>query len=284
MKKIKILSLACLSLISLASCRSKVEKENNHVISVAASESPHAKILNEAVKPLLAKKGFTLEVTVLDWTLQNDAVYNGDYDANYFQHRPYLQQFDSGTAIYQEDYHYTKVFPSALVHYEPLRIYPGKSAASDFESKKKTATYEICADTSNKIRALNLLKAAGAIDGYETTADGEIKVPSNITLIDENQLVAQKNDYDYAVLPCSTALIGNLLPDETLPVESGEVADRNTNVLAANVRYYGKNESYRTKIDALTDALLDTAVADYIKNTWKGIIAVDQKRLPIPHK
>ena len=78
MKKAFILSsLAVLSLASLASCGGR---DTSKVIAVCASESPHALILNNAVKPLLEEKGYRLEVTVLDWTLQNDAVLNGDYD------------------------------------------------------------------------------------------------------------------------------------------------------------------------------------------------------------
>jgi D-methionine transport system substrate-binding protein len=279
MKKSTVLFLSALSVIGLASCKTKVQKEANNVITVAASESPHAKILNEAVKPLLAAKGYTLEVTVLDWTLQNDAVSKGDYDANYFQHRPYLQQFDSGSANYVQDYTYTKVFPAASVHYEPLRIYAGKSAATDFETKKKTATYEICSDVSNEIRALDLLKVNGVIDDYETDKDGNpINLPKNITLIDENQLVAQKDDYDYAVLPCNTALTGNLNADSTLPVEGGIVADRNANIIAANVKYYKKSTSYKTKIDVLVEAVLDPSVATFIRDTWQGVIAVNQQK------
>lgn len=114
MKKAFILSsLAVLSLASLASCGGR---DTSKVIAVCASESPHALILNNAVKPLLEEKGYRLEVTVLDWTLQNDAVLHGDYDANYFQHRPYLQQYETNKDNYSETYTYTKVFPTALVH------------------------------------------------------------------------------------------------------------------------------------------------------------------------
>ena len=59
---------------------------NENKITVCASELPHAKILNEAIKPILKEKGYDLKVTVLDWTIQNSAVANDEYDANYFQH------------------------------------------------------------------------------------------------------------------------------------------------------------------------------------------------------
>ena len=86
MKKINIF-LSCITILSsslLASC------DNANTITVCASELPHAKILNEAVAPILKEKGYDLEVTVLDWTIQNSSVANDEYDANYFQHIPYL--------------------------------------------------------------------------------------------------------------------------------------------------------------------------------------------------
>lgn len=284
MKKAFILSsLAVLSLASLASCGGR---DTSKVITVCASESPHALILNNAVKPLLEEKGYRLEVTVLDWTLQNDAVLNGDYDANYFQHRPYLQQYETNKDNYSETYTYTKVFPTALVHYEPLRIYAGKAKAADFEKNKKTATYEICSDSSNEIRALELLKVNGVIDSYEVdesgtplNENGTVKGHKNIHLIDEAMLSAQLEDYDYAALPCNTALTANLTADDTLPVEDSSVAELRANVIAANVESYKKDEAYKAKIDALTEAVLDESVASYIKSTWNGVIATYQKSL-----
>ena len=94
----------------------------NTVIKVCASDVPHAEVLENCVKDLLAAQGYTLEVTVLDWTLQNDAVANGDYDANYFQHVPYLNTYE-GT---------TKLFATCKVHYEPLGIYSDTKTVSDF--------------------------------------------------------------------------------------------------------------------------------------------------------
>lgn len=277
MKNIKALLLSAVSLAGLVSCG---DNSSSNVITIAASESPHALVLENAVKPLLKEKGYDLKVTILDWTIQNDGVYNNDYDANYFQHRPYLQQFDSGNATYSEDYTYKKVFPAAEVHFEPLRIYAGKSSASDFEAKKTTATYEICSDVSNEIRALDLLVANGVISSYETDNSGNpINLPSNITLIDENHLVAQKDDYDYAVLPCNTALTGNLTADTSLPVESGDVADLRANVIAANVSKFASDTTYQEKINALVDAVLDESVATYINNTWNSVIVPVQKSL-----
>ena len=278
MKKIVNLFFV-VSALSLVGCN-KTGSSDKNVITVAASEIPHAEILNNAVKPILEKEGYTLKVTILDWTLQNDAVYNGEYDANYFQHRPYLQQYDSGNTTYSADYTYTKVFPAATVHFEPLRIYPGKKSASEFQANKTTATYEICSDVSNEIRALDLLKEAGVISGYETDAKGNpINLPSNIHPIDENLLVSSIKDYDYAVLPTNSALTGKLTADTTLPVESNTVKEKNANVLAANVKNYKNDNTYKTKIDVLVDALLGKDVADFITKNYLGVISVAQEDL-----
>lgn len=273
----KTIAFALLPLIFLSGCNGG---DTSKTIAVAASEIPHAEILNEAVKPLLEEKGYKLEVTVLDWTLQNDGVYNGDYDANYFQHRPYLQQYDSGSTAYSEAYSYSKVFPVASVHFEPLRIYPGKKGAYEFASSKATATYEICNDVSNEIRALDLLVSAGVISSYEKDKEGNpTNLPSNITPIAEELLVASIKDYDYAVLPTNTALTGKLSGDSSLPMESDSVKDLRANVLAANVSKYKGDSIYKDKIDVLADCLLSSSVASYIQTKYSGVIASAQKDL-----
>ena len=111
MKRLNIILLGSLLLAgSLTSCG-----DDLHTITVAASELPHAKILNEAVKPLLEEQGYKLKVSVLDWTLQNDAVAHDEYDANYFQHIPYLNANNlTGDK---------ELVAAAKVHYEKLCLY-----------------------------------------------------------------------------------------------------------------------------------------------------------------
>lgn len=252
---------------SLASCSDSADKK----ISIAASEIPHAQILNEAVKPLVEAKGYTLEVKVLDWTLQNDAVANNEYDGNYFQHRPYLQQYAGNS-------NYEKVEPIVAVHFEPLRIYRGKAASG--AKPTKDSTFEICADSSNEKRALDLLVSAKLLDGYDVDAEGNpTNLPSNITLIDENLLASSLTDYDFGVLPCNTALTANLTADISLPVEADTVADKNANVLAVNTSKYTNDSAYKAKIDVLADALLDKSVATYINTAWNNVIEPFQKDL-----
>jgi D-methionine transport system substrate-binding protein len=280
MKKslLSTIALAALLSTSTVSCSS-----TETVIKVAASDVPHAEILNsDAVKNAVKEKGYTLEVTVLDWTLQNDEVYNGTYDANYFQHRQYLQNWDSGSATYDESYEYQKLFPVAAIHSEPLRIYAGKSADKILSS---SCTFVICNDATNSIRALDLLKANNLIEDYTLAEDGTLKLDdegihpyglSNITLIKESLLATSLSDYDFGVLPTNSALTGNIAVDENLPVEDSTQQLYRANVLAASVTKYASDATYKTKIDVLTDVLLSSATSEAIISLYSGVVVPTQ--------
>ena len=107
----------------LAGCGSKGGTDDK-VIKVAASATPHAEILEQA-KPILAEKGYDLQVTVFDDYVQpNEVVESGDFDANYFQHIPYLDSFNAEKG--------THLVNAGGIHYEPFGIYPGvKGALAD---------------------------------------------------------------------------------------------------------------------------------------------------------
>ena len=254
----------CLT-VGLTSCNKK-----DKTIYVCASELPHADILENAVAPILKEKGYTLKVTVLDWTIQNDSVANKDYDANYFQHVPYLETY-TGTV---------KLFAAAKVHYEPLGIYKGSSTGALSEGK----TFAICNDESNAIRALELLKANGVIDTVPANNDkltftGSSWTSENgvtVTLIAEELLAASMTDYDFVCLPCNTALTGNVSASLQVAKEvDADLVAAKANVLAARVDDYKNDEVYKTKIDVLTDALLSKEVSDYVNQKWGGAITCD---------
>lgn len=272
MKK-RILSLVTIFILVLALCFTTSCEKEDKTIYVCASELPHADVLENAVAPILKEKGYTLKVTVLDWTMQNDAVANKDYDANYFQHVPYLETYTGAV----------KLFASAKVHYEPLGIYKGKES-NDLEAGLSSVA--ICNDESNAIRALELLAAKGFINGdLPISEDGKLTftgsswVSSNnvkVNLIAEELLVAAMPDYDFVCLPCNTALTGNV--DETLKVakeDSPELVAAKANIIAARLDDYNSDSSYKAKIDALTDAVLSKAVSDYVNQKWNGAITCD---------
>ncbi len=256
--------LAVTVLFAFTSC-----EDSAKTIYVCASELPHADILQNCVAPLLKEQGYTLKVKILDWTLQNDAVANGDYDANYFQHVPYLSLYNGATQL----------VATCKVHYEPLGIYRGKATGELADGK----TFAICKDESNAIRALNLLLDKGVITQLPVT-DGKLDFSNSwtdngitVTLIDEALLVASMPDYDFVCLPCNTALTGNVEQSKRVAYEDGEeFVSQNANVLAVRANDYANDSQYKTKIDALTDALLSQEVSNYVMEKWNGAIPCDQ--------
>ena len=131
-------------------------KDDDKTITVAASATPHAEILEEA-KPLLEKEGYDLEVTVFDdYVRPNEVVESGEFDANYFQHIPYLDQFNEEKG--------THLVNAGGIHYEPFGIYPGtKDSLDDLEDGDSIAVPN---DTTNEARALLLLQHIPYLDQF----------------------------------------------------------------------------------------------------------------------
>ena len=271
MRKNIFKTLLVLVLLLTISFTTSCGGSKDKVIKVCASELPHADILENAVAPILKEQGYELKVYVLDWTIQNDSVALGDYDANYFQHIPYLNTYD-GQA---------KLFASCKVHYEPLGIYKGKSSGNLTDGK----TFAICNDESNAVRAFELLKAKGVLDEIPVTSEGKLtfsgsKWTSNngvtVTLIAEELLVASLPDYDFVCLPCNTAYTGNVDQARKVAFEDdAKQVSEKANVLAARLNDYQTDETYKAKIDALTNALLSSEVSEYVNQKYSGAITCD---------
>ena len=269
MKKCFLCLVAVLALV-LSVCLTSCNKDEK-TIYVCASELPHDEDLENPVEPIVKEKANTLKLTVIEWNRQNDSVASGDYDANYFQHVPYLE-------LYTGD---VKLFASAKVHYEPLGIYKGSSTGELKDGK----SFAICNDESNALRALELLKAKGVIETLPVDEEGKLTITGSswtsengvtVTLIAEELLVASMADYDFVCLPCNTALTGNV--NGALQVakeDDAELVAGKANVIAARVEDYKNDEVYKAKIDALTDAVLSKAVSDYVNEKWGGAITCD---------
>jgi D-methionine transport system substrate-binding protein len=266
MKKIRNLIAGLIGVVALASCSG-----NSKTIRVCASSIPHAEVLEESVKKIVEEKGYKLEVKVLDWTIQNGAVANKDYDANYFQHIPYLESGDYKDSL----------VATCKVHYEPLGIYRGK-ATGELSTGK---TFSICNDVSNAIRAFELLKAKGVLntipvseDKESLTFEGNTYTQGDITikLVAEELLAATRVDYDFACLPCNTAYTGNVTSDLQVAKEDDPAqVSLKANVLAVRKADYLNNQEYKEKIDVLTDALLSKEVSDYFKTKYLGAMTCD---------
>lgn len=260
MKKI-ILTIALI--LGLASCGAK---EDDKVITVGASSVPHAEIL-EAAKPQIEEAGYTLDIQVFDdYVLPNKALDNGDLDANYFQHQPYLDE-----QIKEFGYDFTSV---ANVHVEPIKIYSQKyKEVSEIEDG---ATVLISNSVSDQARILDLLATQGLI----TVKKGVD--PKLITFddIESNPLNLQFDaDYDPALLPSiyqngegdlvaintNFALSAGINPDDAVLSESED--SEYANVLA--VRSEDK-DSEKTKV--LKQALTSEETRQFIESEYDGAV------------
>lgn len=269
MKKLLLTITTLLTLCSLASC----SEDSTKVIKVCASEIPHAEVLKGCVKQLVEKQGYKLKIKVLDWTLQNDAVANGDYDANYFQHVPYLNKYTLNGV--------NPLAAAVKVHYEPLGIYHGKSTGNLEDGK----TFEICNDTSNAIRALELLKAKGVFTTIPVSEDGQSLIfegnswtseGKKVTLISEELLVASLKDYDFACLPCNTALTGKISNSTQVAKEDDpDQVSLKANIIAVRKENYLNDAIYKTKIDVLCDAMLSSEVSSFFERQYSGLMTCD---------
>ncbi len=147
----------------VAGAAAAVEVTEKGTITVAASPVPHAEILAKAAE-ILAQQGWTLQVTEFeDYVQPNLVVESGDFDANYFQHIPYLNNFNEEKG--------THLVNAGGIHYEPFGIYPGTK--SSLEELSDGDVIAVPNDTTNEARALLLLEANGLIklkDGAGLTA------------------------------------------------------------------------------------------------------------------
>ena len=234
---------------------------DDKVIKVGASPTPHAEILNNAVKPAVEKAGYTLEVVEFtDYVLPNTATEDGEIDANYFQHIPYLDDFNK-----EQGTHLVSV---AGVHIEPMSIYAGKTASLD--ALADGATVAVPNDTTNEARALLLLQTAGLIELNDPTdlaaTPKDIKSnPKNLQFkeVEAATVPTILPDVDIAVINTNYAIGANLASDLVLKTESGD--SPYVNVLVVKE---GNENSEKTKV--LVDAISTQEVKDYITKTYNG--------------
>ena len=267
-KKIAVL-LALVMLFTafaaLAGCGSKSGdggSGDDKTITVGASPAPHAEILNVA-KELLAEEGYTLEIKEYnDYILPNNAVENGELDANFFQHITYMNDFNEENG--------THLVAVAKTHYEPMGLYPGKTASID--ELKEGASIAIPNDGTNEARALFLLEAQGLIklkDGIDFTAtklDIE-ENPMNLDIIEMEaaQLVRALEDVDMAVINGNYAKTAGLSIDNVLAIES---ADSDAATAYVNVLAVKEGNENNEAIQALVKALTSDEVKNYINETY----------------
>lgn len=249
----------------LTGCSKKEEVDKN--IKVGASSTPHAEIL-EAARPILEQEGYTLEIVVYnDYVQPNVALESGDLDANYFQHQPYLDQYNAENK--------TDIVSAGSIHYEPYGLYPGKTATLD--ALADGAQIAVPSDVSNEARALLLLEAQGLIKlkegvGLNATKNDISENPKNIEIveIEAAQLARSLQDVDMAVIN------GNYAIEAGLNVSKDAIASEDKASIAAQtyaniVAVKSGNES-REDIKALIKALQSDTVKKFIEDTYEGAV------------
>ncbi len=245
---------------------SEAADENLEVIKVGASITPHAEILAQ-VKDVLKEQGYDLQIVEYnDYVLPNTALEDGDLDANFFQHQPYLDDFNK-----ENNTHLVSV---AAVHFEPFGLYAGKTASLD--DLQDGATVAVPNDTTNEARALLLLEAQGLIKlkddaGLQATVLDIVENPKNLQIqeIEAAQLVRSLPDVDIAAINGNYAKEGGLDVADAIAVEASDslAADTYANVIAVKE---GNENSAKTQ--ALVNAVLSDDVKNYIKETYGNAV------------
>lgn len=258
MKKLIALALVLVLTLSAAS----VLAENKKVV-IGATPSPHVLILEQVVEDLKAL-GFDLEIlTFTDYVLPNPATASGELNANYFQHLPFLNEYNKNAAA---DAQLAAAIP---VHYEPYGLYAGtKKALDELAEGDKIA---VTNDPSNETRALLLLQSAGLIKLAEDVGpDSSVTAldikenPKKLEIVELNAelIPASLGDVAFAVINGNFAIGAGLSPAEDalfLEPAEGDAGKTYTNYVV--VKAGDENADY---VEALKKVLYSQKVKDYI--------------------
>jgi len=258
----KIIALVLVALLALSAAAFA-----DTTIKVAASPTPHAIILEKAAE-LLKDKGITLKITEFtDYVQPNMVVESGEFDANYFQHVPYLNDFNA-----QNGTHLVSV---AEIHYEPFGIYPGKTAS--FEELADGAQIAVPNDGTNEARALILLEAQGLIKLREGAGMGAIKAdiienPKNLDIVEMEaaQLPRTLNSVDMAVINGNYALQAGLsVTTDAIASEDAESVGAQT---YANILGDKEGNENNEAILALVEVLKSEEIKEAILAEYSGSV------------
>lgn len=235
-------------------------------VTVGASPTPHAEILEEAAR-LVKPKGVELKIIEYsDYVQPNVALDSKDLDANYFQHKPYLDDFNTQKG--------TKLASMGPVHYEPFGIYAGRT--KDLKQLKKGAIVAVPNDATNEGRALLLMQDKGLIKldknaGLTATTRDITENPLNLKIeeIEAPQLVRSLPDVDIAVINGNYAILGGLKVAEALAVEA---ADSMAAATYANVLAVRESDKKRPELITVYEALISPELADFMKKKYAGAV------------
>ena len=275
-KKFLSLALALVLSLSLAACGYKKEEapaaapaetpaETTEpvVLNVAASSTPHAEILEQVVD-VLAEQGIDLQIHEYgDYVVPNTAVEEGEEDANYFQHIPYLESFNE-----KEGTHLVSV---GGIHIEPMGVYAGKTAS--LEELPDGAEIAVPNDPTNEGRALLLLEVQGLIkladsSNLEATPNDIVENPKNLTFkeLEAAMIPNAVDEVDLSVINVNYALEDGFNPTEdALAIEDAD--SPYVNIVAVK-----EGNENNPAVLALVEALQSDTVRDFINETYGGAV------------
>jgi D-methionine transport system substrate-binding protein len=251
----------------LAGCGSSSDSADKGTITVAASPTPHAEILAKAAE-ILAEQGWTLEVTEFeDYVQPNLVVESGEFDANYFQHVPYLDSFNEENG--------THLVSAGGIHYEPFGIYPGTK--SDLSEIAEGDDIAVPNDTTNEARALLLLQDNNIIKlkdgaGLTATVNDIAENPYNVNIVELEaaQVARAVDDAAFVVLNGNYALeAGFSVAKDAVAYEQSdsEAAQTYVNIIAVEEGH--ENDE---GIQALVAVLKSDEIKQFINDTYDGAV------------
>ena len=274
-KKIITVALAVTAAVSAAACTGAQTSDLSTeaasetaaaVIKVGANITPHSEILEQA-KPILAEKGITLEIVQLeDSVTPNTGVIEGSLDANYFQHIPYLEQFNSENG--------SDLVSIGAIHYEPFGIYAGKT--DDLSKLEDGAVVAVPNNVTNEARALLLLAQEGIISlkeeaGVNATVEDITDNPKNIEFkeLAPEQLVSALPDVDIAVINGNYAIEGGLHVSQALAVEAN---DGIAAVTYGNIIATSPDKADDESLKTLVEVLQSDEISSFIRDKYDGAV------------
>lgn len=276
-KKIALILTAALALGALTACGGSSKPEETPAetetpaaelteILVGASPAPHAEIL-EAAKELLAEKGYNLTIKeYTDYVQPNLALEAGDLDANYFQHLPYLEQFNEENN--------TDLVSAAAIHYEPFGIYAGRTDSLD--GLTDGAKVAVPNDATNEARALLLLEAQGLITlkadaGLNATKTDIETNEKNLDIveIEAAQIPRSISDVDIAVINGNYAIEAGLKVADALATEDAESVAATT---YGNIVAVKNGQETDPGIQALVEVLQSDEIKQFMEDTYDGAV------------
>ncbi|EGX55340.1 ABC transporter substrate-binding protein [Streptomyces zinciresistens K42] len=255
--------------LGLSACGSGKDSgsDANAPLTVAATPTPQGEILTYIKDKLAKKAGLDLQVKEFtDYVTPNTAVQQGEVDANYFQHQPYLDDFNkkNGTDIV--------AVPDATVHLEPLGVY--SQGVKKLTDLKKGATVAVPNDTTNEARALKLLEANGLIKlkagvGYEATPKDVASNPRGLRFkeLEAAQLPRSLADVDAAVINGNYALEADLSPAEDAIAAESPKGNPYGNFLAVK-----KGNEDDPRVRKLAKLLTSPEVKKFIEDKYDGAV------------